>query len=1067
MYANDFLTKKGLLAEKDYDIILKQLYQGDVTSWNGKQGKKVTIGNKNFFVGSDKSNPFGSNYGTTVVWDTSTGKSLGSFASSPDSITFGRNILNSMGYKGEYFGMTPKEREVKAFDLGFKGESIYDDKRGLQPSGKSYMNPAAPQYGQVIMPRSYGEEQKFINSGWQVTDKPEAAATGWQTPAQQQQAPQTGGLGIAATEKKLNIEDTVNMAPTAPATTQKATLTSPDGKYKVAVNVGSSEASQLQSKGWKVGATGKSVIDLAKALQQVGSSPSTLVPPVTAPATTSEPKTPTKKTPEQAAPILTQTELNPGDYIDGPRWEELRQIYTDPKQLESLITRKNGVIYWKGEEAAQKEQQQMQPPSGYIPPEEAGSYNYNIDGDYALVKFSDDPNGAAEGDASTVWLFDKNNKTYRPFKSMKAMEAVFGDSLNDALNNIVTLPTTALNTDVFSGNFLSTSTEAFLDSGSTPEGKTLTTLISGAEAEKNTTNSLMQIYGQTKQDPSIEQWVGQFIGTALTQAKTKGDISEKVFNETLLNPTQLAKYTNAMLYGGYTLDDIYRDIKAKELVAQGKTEYANMKAFDEAISANAWYATEEGKKAKGDALLTPDASFLAQDPDLYKYSIFQIPGKAFTTLVEPIDMNSPEFKAEAEKIAASFYDISMQKAEATTQQERALAETNWKEYKSNLEKQYGIQLSDNVNAAWNQVQQIFSGASQRGIYGSGIMNEATDRYLSDVRKGDNLLRESLATKEETEYRSYLLTSGTPAEIAKFALDNPEKAKAWGLIPSDEMKNWFTKENFKSLYPDMSDDEITATLNTIVDENGNYRSSLYQNLYSNKYGLGEQKKTYQEGKLYEQKAQEEEKAYAPFTKDNPFLNYAEDQSTLYDTPASSSVPATATPTVGTVKMVKVQNPNTGLELEMTPDAAQNYINKNEGWSISTGTTAGTTAAQKAAGTIGKIMTDVVKPSAPSTPTSSSTTSAGVYIPNTDALVARQKELTGLGIQAKDWGKYISAPGADKKLYYTAPTSPAPAAQKAPKKVNTETTTATKKNIYSKNTTLSSAQKNAAILNKLTK
>ena len=62
------------------------------------------------------------------------------------------------------------------------------------------------------------------------------------------------------------------VAPTPPPTTptvqtaQQATLTSPDGKSKTVVNVGSSEASQLQTRGWKLDATGQSVLSVQDAL---------------------------------------------------------------------------------------------------------------------------------------------------------------------------------------------------------------------------------------------------------------------------------------------------------------------------------------------------------------------------------------------------------------------------------------------------------------------------------------------------------------------------------------------------------------------------------------------------------------------------------------------------------------------------------------------------------------------------------------------------------------------------------------------------------------------------------
>jgi hypothetical protein len=48
--------------------------------------------------------------------------------------------------------------------------------------------------------------------------------------------------------------------PTAPSANKKATLTSPDGAYKTVVDVGSDEADKLLRQGWKLGATGKTVV---------------------------------------------------------------------------------------------------------------------------------------------------------------------------------------------------------------------------------------------------------------------------------------------------------------------------------------------------------------------------------------------------------------------------------------------------------------------------------------------------------------------------------------------------------------------------------------------------------------------------------------------------------------------------------------------------------------------------------------------------------------------------------------------------------------------------------------
>ena len=398
------------------------------------------------------------------------------------------------------------------------------------------------------------------------------------------------------------------------------------------------------------------------------------------------------------------------------------------------------------------------------------------------------------------------------------------------------------------------------------------------ELKKQATDSadsdaLKTIYGTTKQPLNVEQKAANLIGQIFTAIKNKGGIIEDTFKNNILNnPTQLAKYTSALLYGGYTIDDVYRDLKMKELAAQGITDYQGKSGFSETISATEWYNTPEGQSSKNNPVLVPPTDTMEISAELFNNPIFAIPAAVFSTLVEPLDKNSPEFKAEAEKIQASYYDIMTQKAQAETEQQKAVANESYNLFKDKLNKTYGIQLSDNANAAWGQLNNLFSGASEKGLGSSGLLTEATNKYLADIRKKDQRLRDEKATTATTEEINQLLKSGSSADIqAYIAKNGVERAKALGLVPSDEVANWYSVSNLKTLYPNMSDTEIANIRNMMLDENGNYRSNIYQTMYGNQYDLGQQKKTYQEGKLEEQKLAEEKKAYAPFTQTNPFVD----------------------------------------------------------------------------------------------------------------------------------------------------------------------------------------------------
>jgi hypothetical protein len=264
----------------------------------------------------------------------------------------------------------------------------------------------------------------------------------------------------------------------------------------------------------------------------------------------------------------------------------------------------------------------------------------------------------------------------------------------------------------------------------------------------------------------------------------------------------------------------------------------------------------------------------------------------------------------------------MQKAEANTEQAKAIANNDWEKFKESIDRKYGIQLSDNANSAWGQLQSMFKGYTDAGLGQSGLMNEVMDKYLGDVRKSDQRMREEKATTEESQKRDYLLSSGSQAEIADFVKNNPDLAEKWGMVPSAEIKDWYSQENLKSLYPDMSDEEISKISNMVIGEDGNYRSSMYQNLYANKYDLGEQKSTYQQEKLYQQKLDEEKKAYAPFTQTNPLSSYQ-------PSVPESKTPASITPTsAAPIKTNPIVTPSTSV-VPAAKDYWPEFKSKNVG------------------------------------------------------------------------------------------------------------------------------------------
>lgn len=138
------------------------------------------------------------------------------------------------------------------------------------------------------------------------------------------------------TDKTKTNQDMSIQGDAGVTTGQKATLTSPDGKYKVIVNVGSNEASQLQSKGWNLGDKGKKVVNLTTALNTAGvqpvkegdvrTSPQTGQQETYTPDGTWQPVAPTTTETTPTAPIAPKTETTTKEPISPtPKTEPIQK----------------------------------------------------------------------------------------------------------------------------------------------------------------------------------------------------------------------------------------------------------------------------------------------------------------------------------------------------------------------------------------------------------------------------------------------------------------------------------------------------------------------------------------------------------------------------------------------------------------------------------------------------------------------------------------------------------------------------------------------------------------------
>jgi hypothetical protein len=227
------------------------------------------------------------------------------------------------------------------------------------------------------------------------------------------------------------------------------------------------------------------------------------------------------------------------------------------------------------------------------------------------------------------------------------------------------------------------------------------------------------------------------------------------------------------------------------------------------------------------------------DPAALNSGITQLTQQQITNIAtQAFAPGSPEYEAARKKamdeVSLSMYDILEQQFSAKTEQEQTVANYNWGKLKDYVQKNLGITLSGNASQSIDQIKQLQNQFNTQNIQGSGLQNETVDSYLKKIRMSDESARAEAMSKKEGYEKDYYTTSASSAQIADLVRLNPQKARDWGLVPSDELRNALTPQALKQKFPNMTDDEINSTILGILDKTdgtGNYRSTIYQKLYS--------------------------------------------------------------------------------------------------------------------------------------------------------------------------------------------------------------------------------------------
>ena len=348
-----------------------------------------------------------------------------------------------------------------------------------------------------------------------------------------------------------------------------------------------------------------------------------------------------------------------------------------------------------------------------------------------------------------------------------------------------------------------------------------TSSSTGSTASTSTNSGGYSFYGQT-QDSNKDAVTMQNLTSVFGLWVQKGAISQSTYNNIALNPQNLANYTHAFNYGGYQLPDIYADIKAQELGMPAGTAISSTQA------ASTFQNTPQYASVKSNSQLMMPQS-ISSNSALLNSNLATLPASDFQTLVAPVGGLSPDVQTQIYNIQNQASDLALQQLNATTDSEKAVADQNYQDWKTYIQNTYGFALANDATSAWGQLQQMSSQSEQGYTVNSGASNAAQDMALTQRRTYDAQLRTSKATQEDMQQRNYLLSSGTPDEIAALT---PQQRQDWGLTPSSDLTNYLN--NLQTQYPSMTAAEAAAIKNMYLDPNGNMRSSLYTNLYTNTY-----------------------------------------------------------------------------------------------------------------------------------------------------------------------------------------------------------------------------------------
>lgn len=532
-----------------------------------------------------------------------------------------------------------------------------------------------------------------------------------------------------------------------------------------------------------------------------------------------------------------------GSSPQGPAKSLADQLDEMQKQLQELQSRAGG----------QQPQVQTQPPA--LTPSSGNAY---FPGDNALVKVI----GENGYDSNTIWLADVKSKTLRPFGSVQALEAVYGMPLEQLQSHINYVGSDAFGQGGVMNGFQPLSSEYSISRDGT-----------GRALDFSSVN-LSSRYGQGVNEGGEMKSYQALDGFLSVLKNEDGKITDSQVNSVLNDPNSMAFYISALAYGGYTLSDVYSDMRRKQLGLNNVTPISATQTRRD------YQSTADYKAAANNPQLRAPESITGLNSSVLNLPIFSIPDEAFKKLTPLLDPESDAFKDAMDEAASVIYDSQLQMLQANTDQDLSAAKALWERNKGSLEKKLGITLSNDALEAWKQIESFQNTSAENGIYGSGLMNETIDEYLTQQRRRSDLNRSSTMTDKETQDIEFYLKYASPDQLAALPADVKEK---WGMTPSAETLEYFSMDNLKKLFPDETDEALQRVREQYIDPNGNLYSSLYSKYAQDKYNTQGNYNTWKSQKVMNTALLDEEAAYKPYTQpDSPFLRGTIDEKTIKDT-----------------------------------------------------------------------------------------------------------------------------------------------------------------------------------------